>query len=146
MFSTNNSWSCKYRKCSYFGPSSISASLPITQRAFQLLHLRWGITKCDGSLSKMQSGRWCAKPASAPVFAFVSVRNQEFALNAGGPSPLESEEVSLWEVQLSGLPWASSKDVQCPPRALVAPRQRLRQQVLLAAGQEHARVCVCGHL
>ena len=54
----------------------------------------WGNTNFDGSLSKMQLGKSCAKHASAPVFAFISVLNQEFAFHTAPPF--------LWKVRWRG--------------------------------------------
>lgn len=50
-----------------------------------------GLTNFDGSLSKMQLRKSCAKHASVPMFVLISVHNQEFALNTARPFPWKRE-------------------------------------------------------
>lgn len=70
--------------------------LSISQNAFRVLYPPhfavcvwwaggWGLANFDGSLSRMQLGKSCAKHVSAPMFALISTRNQEFALNTAWP-------------------------------------------------------------
>lgn len=70
--------------------------LSISQNAFRVMYpphftVRvwwaggWGLANFDGSLSRMQLGKSCAKHGSEPMFALISARNREFALNTAWP-------------------------------------------------------------
>lgn len=83
-----NVLSALFEACFTFQPASPSPRNPSSHRVLLLLHVFGGtLTNFDGSLSKMQLGRSCAKHASAPVFAFIIVHNQEFAFNTVQPFP-----------------------------------------------------------
>lgn len=77
-------------------PSLRVCQLSVSQNAFLVMYpphfavcvwwtWGWGLANFDGSLSRMQLGKSCAKHVSEPMFAFISARNQEFALNTAWP-------------------------------------------------------------